>query len=181
MGRARKFDWDEARRLRAQGMTYAAIAAQLGVTSTAVALACDDRARAMAWARSAEYQRQHGNPFMYDTCACGGRKHTRAKRCRACWEADHRKQIDEHGNLWCHHCKRYLAPRSFSADFRLMETRKGRRRVCTECDTKMRREYTEAHKVPCANGCGRKVRSETAKRGTGLCHVCATASRNTSG
>jgi hypothetical protein len=40
MARRKKFDWNEARRLRGMGMTYQAIANQLGVHITRVAVAC---------------------------------------------------------------------------------------------------------------------------------------------
>ncbi len=43
--RARRFDWDEARQLRASGLSYSAIAKRLGVSSQSVRLACDDTAR----------------------------------------------------------------------------------------------------------------------------------------
>lgn len=174
MGAPRKFDWDEARRLRAQGMTYTAIGAQFGVTPSAVVFACDGRALAMSKAAKAAYQQQHGNLSMYDTCACGERKAKRAKRCAKCFAATRATQIDERGNLWCSTCKRYRGPGCFPTDFGLMETRKGRGRQCTECGTKAKRAYRDARKVPCANGCGRMVRQETAKHGRALCHVCAT-------
>lgn len=45
MSAPRKFDHAEARRLRTTGLTYVQVAALLGVSVSAVRLACDDDAR----------------------------------------------------------------------------------------------------------------------------------------
>jgi hypothetical protein len=55
MGRQRSFDWDEARRLHVEGRSYASIAKEMGVSDSAIALACNEetyrktRERARAW------------------------------------------------------------------------------------------------------------------------------------
>lgn len=54
MSAPRRFDHDEARRLRAGGLVYAAIAERLGVSISAVRVACDEE----AWAETQEAKRR---------------------------------------------------------------------------------------------------------------------------
>lgn len=170
----RKFDWDEARRLRKEGMTYVEIASLMGVSATAVRIACDQRARATSYVNSAEYARS-------GVCVdCGGRmsrNSTRPQlRCLSC----HHRFLRETAptvrdtELRCFKCERWLPDLAFPHD-RNNLARRGRHRECTDCQTAARRAYRERHKVPCVNcGAPRLAASETkpGMRKTGLCVAC---------
>lgn len=62
MGRPRKFDHDEARRLRAEGLTFTAIGQLLGVSYVAVSRACQDDLRARGDALSLAAHRRKRTP-----------------------------------------------------------------------------------------------------------------------
>lgn len=80
----RRFDWDEARRLRSEGMSYPKIADMFGVTPEAVRYACDDEARAKMNAYSTEWKR--GGKCVDCGAQCT-RNHARCASCRALAQA----------------------------------------------------------------------------------------------
>lgn len=172
----RKFDWDEAKRLRKQGMTYKAIAETLGVSVTAVSLACNPRQYAINRQTTSAYQRR-------GTCVdCGERissNYSKAiLRCREC-SALHQATTVRDSELLCSSCREWKPDTSFPFSRSEPSARRGRHGTCSECQTRLRKAYRERHKVPCANGCGTMVEdcSRHSRSWTGLCRACWQESR----
>ncbi len=67
MSRQRSFDWDEARRLHAEGVPMRELARRFDVSKNAILYAVNDEARARASAISSEWQKNGTCPV------CGGR------------------------------------------------------------------------------------------------------------
>ena len=138
----RKFDWDEARRLRAQGYTYAAIATRLGVSTTAVIHACDPRQRLRARLITAAHQ-QSGTCIDCGKRCCRNdtllRRGIHKGRCREC-ASKHAATTVRDDALKCVTCKQWLWDTAFPHDAR-MAHRRGRHRECTACNTKSKREW----------------------------------------
>jgi hypothetical protein len=166
----RKFPHEEARRLRASGLTYVEIARHFGVSDTAVMLACDPVQRRRYYERSREY-------LMGGTCIdCGGRCTLKGQRCRSCYT---RLKVESAPSvrpttLRCAVCRQWKSDSEFSPEsLRPNPARRGRRGLCRSCDTAARRRYRERHKVPCRGGCGRMVEGKgRASRSTGYCSSC---------
>lgn len=92
MAPPRTFDWQEAQRLRKQGLSFGKIAERLGTTPSAARGACltesqrkQKRESDLAFVRA---RRARGLYYEYDTCSCGGRKDSRRRRCLRCRRAD---------------------------------------------------------------------------------------------
>jgi hypothetical protein len=138
----RKFDWDEARRLHAEGRSVYGIAKDLGVSAAAVWRVVDPERRRKMAARSAEYQRS-------GTCVdCGGpcsRNRARpAARCPDC-DGKHKRLVTE-TEARCVDCKRWLPHDAFSP-CRLKRTKDGgSSRTCRECETARRQANREANR-----------------------------------
>lgn len=176
----RKFDWDEAVRLRASGLTLQAVASQLGVSVTAVQLACDPRLRAVNELRVAEYQRR-------GRCrTCGGRCSRNASgpqgECRACAYKRQATTVRPK-SLRCWSCKVWKPDTDFPWNRAEAELRRGRHGTCRVCQTILRTAYRQRRRVPCVN-CG-QPRSHPGERSgkgvscrdTGLCRECYQAQR----
>lgn len=137
----RKFDWDEAARLRAEGLSYAAIGRRLGVSASAVRLALNPDENARIAARASAWQ---ANGICPD---CGGpatrkkgtRTHPRNGRCRPC-AARVRAKVQD-GHAYCPTCDTWK-PR---ADFRPVASRpaRGVHSECRDCDRARRRAHRE--------------------------------------
>ena len=87
MAPARKFDWQEAKRLHQAGLGYSAIARELGVSDTAIRMALDPAYRRKRQDEAASYvraRRAGGRHYDYDSCSCGRQKDKRYPRCQAC-------------------------------------------------------------------------------------------------
>jgi len=176
MSVARKFDWDEAKRLRSEGWTYVRIAAVMGVTDTAVIRACDDRQRAASKARVAAFQRS-------GVCVdCGGqcsrnatdllnqKFHGRCRRCADVKQATSVRRLE----LQCQTCREWKPDRDFVSN-KTLGHRRGRSQSCRSCQTVLKRAYRTATKQPCSHGCGTLV--DTADRRDKSkpleCHPCS--------
>lgn len=152
-GRPRTFDYHEARRLRAEGVTYQAIADKFGVSDSAVYLAVNPDARAKMIERGGEWQRR-------GICIkCGG-PCTRtagqpAHRCRRCFAIDMAVSVRE-GELQCVKCRDWKPDTEFPRS-RAEPARRGRHSQCRACTTEAKRIYREKTKVPCSGGCGTLV------------------------
>lgn len=178
----RRFDHDEARRLRnEEGLSYTALAKRFGVSPTAVQRVCDLDVRT----RMEETRRRH----LYTACSvCGGpaSKYVRPTSprpdgvvlCTRCAAKENRTRFryDELGALAavrCTTCKRWLEPGEFCRARGKSESLHG---SCRACNTAHRRERRLRRRVPCLR-CGR-LRShpdDTHKRGypdSGLCADC---------
>lgn len=93
-GPSRKFDWDEARRLRDQGWSLKAIAETFGVSIKAVHLATNDDALKRSRAYSAKRQRSGVCAACGGQCTIGtanrpGRRGTGERLCIACRSIEH--------------------------------------------------------------------------------------------
>lgn len=154
-GRSRSFDYDEAKRLRADGLTYAEIGKRLGVSGNAAAMACDPafRKRQLAAAKKGIENARH-------PCfgGCGalvwGHISGRTGYCPTCLGA--RRNIVRHGT----------------------ETEYSQGCRCEPCRlaasaAKRRRRVNS--RVPCSHGCGTLVDSINRSDNTKPleCHRCA--------
>lgn len=181
-GRARTFDWDEARRLRANGHTLKELAARYGVTVWAIVLATDDRARIRSQNAAAEWNARHGNPYSYDLCACGQHKKKAAARCMDCHLlATANNVTDDAGDLWCNTCKTYRPTSEFP--FSSSSSRRAfRRHMCRACDTKARQANRQKRREPCV-GCGSPALPASEKGTKGgmvpRCRACFHADQTT--
>lgn len=144
---SRKFDHDEARRLRVmQGWSYARLARHFGVSRAAVARVVNPDVRR----RMQEYTDRW---VMGGECrACGGpcaRNHRDYCRKCASERSRTRYRYDELGqlaSLRCTTCKQWKSPETFPSN----RTRPfAKHHECRECGTKARQAYRERHKVPC--------------------------------
>lgn len=140
---ARKFDWDEARRLRSQGWTLVEIARKFGVSPRAVGYAVNDEILARMRAYHAEYQRG-------GTCVdCGAEiSHNASRpvsRCVRC-SAIRLGTSARDGELFCFRCKEWKPddafPRSRSEKF----ARRERHTLCRSCQTEAKREYRKRNR-----------------------------------
>lgn len=143
----RKFDHDEARRLRVmEGWSYARLARHFRVSRAGVARVVNPDVRR----RMPEYTDRW---VMGGECrACGGpcaRNHR--DYCRKCASERSRTRFryDELGQLAgirCITCKQWKAPDFFPSD---VGSSLGKGKQCRECGTKARQAYRERNKVPC--------------------------------
>ncbi len=142
----RKFDWEEAQRLRAEGWAYRAIANALGVTDTAIQRACDPGLREKMKERQREWQ-QSG------VCIdCGGQRsrnttHERTgrgqKRCKPCADIAAATSVREN-ELRCGACREWKPDDDFPLNRREPQ-RRDRHDLCRPCQTEAKRRWRERH------------------------------------
>jgi hypothetical protein len=151
----RKFDWDEARRLREAGTPYATISTRLGVSYGAVYFALNDGARELMAARNKQWQRE-------GVCEdCGARCSRNASRavtrCSAC--AGKIRATSVRGNeLLCLTCRKWQPHEAFPMGGN--RARSGRHQQCRTCNTDAKREWRKRVRVPCSHGCGTMVEAK---------------------
>lgn len=170
MPRPRAFDWDEARRLQAEGLTYTAIAKRLGVRYQSVRRACDEAVRE----RIAAYQRTGVCPDCgTQTTRYAGGVSSRCPRCAGKRAATTVRP----DTLQCLRCREWKPDSAFPRNRGGALVRRGRHDSCRVCGTVIRREYRERHKIPCES-CGKprlpagEKGSGIGRRDTGLCRDC---------
>lgn len=132
----RKFDHDEAARLRAAGWTWLAIAKRFGVTPGAVRYAVLPHVRLQNAASRARFQTSG------DCCECGAPCSHRSRgpdRCAACAYAAQVINVRP-ATLRCITCRRWLPDDRFPSD-KTNPARRGRHGQCTACQTAARRDY----------------------------------------
>jgi hypothetical protein len=107
MAPPRKFDWEEARSLRAEhSLSYAEIGRRLGVGRDAVQRACDPRARARAHSSALDTMRRKRRAGVYrhhdlEVCpVCLGTKSRHGRICRRCAGRDQRPEIAYRHEYW---------------------------------------------------------------------------------
>lgn len=158
MSAPRRFDHDEARRLRAEGVRVVEIAGRFGVSKNAIHLVVNDDYRARQRAYHAAWQKSgvcadcggpcireahpsqgaHGVPLCI---VCAGRRN----RTRFRYDAE--GAVTE---IRCSTCKQWKAASSYQGHHGRAE---GKHQQCRACGTRARRDYRERHKVPCER-CG---------------------------
>lgn len=151
-GRAyeRKFDWDEARRLRATGLSYAEIARRLGVSDSAVNRVCNPALMNATALRLSQF-------FVRKCHYCGGRAvHNpyspnahHVPRCRDCFNEQKATSVRD-TELHCALCDTWKPDNDFPWSRAAALQRRGRHQTCRACCTRARQEYRERHKAPCA-------------------------------
>lgn len=143
MGRPRKFDHDEARRLYRAGWTKTELARFFGVSHPSIANVVDERV--------ARAQREWHKAIFAATCdECGGAcsKNWYAERvrldrtlCQKCYSTLLSEEAllarhDEHGNLRCGHCGAYKP----LEEYRIGPSGSPFKR-CRLCETEARRDW----------------------------------------
>jgi len=136
-----KFDWDDARRRRAAGGTYTALAREYGVHINTVRLACNDVERQKSNARVSAYQR---SGICRDCGAAGvvplALAHgTRNGRCRPCAAKAAASSVRE-DTLRCVTCREWKADADFPSN-RTETARRGRHTSCRPCLTELKRGW----------------------------------------
>ena len=135
----RRFDWDEARRLYADGLSIRQIALQVGVTWSAVQRVVEPE----AYERAAAYSlSRKGKGVCVD---CGGPTHESSKyqgstRCTQCATAL-RVTSARDGELLCFGCKQWKPDDDFPMNRGSRVARRDRHSYCRSCQTVARREY----------------------------------------
>lgn len=144
MPRPRKFDHDEARRLRAEGMTLIAIAERLGVSDTSVLHAVNEDLRVKANARVLENQRSKRRPCKG---GCG----------RLVWTHTRRPDGTPHSGFCVHCIQAHEHPIQHGTE---SGYRRGCRcHLCRQASSAAKRRRRRNSRVPCSHGCGRLVDS----------------------
>lgn len=136
-----KFDWDDARRRRAAGETYTALACEYGVHINTVRLACNDVERQKSNARVSAYQR---SGICRDCGAAGvvplALAHgTRNGRCRPCAAKVAATSVRD-DTLWCTSCHEWKPDADFPGS-RSEPHRRLRHNSCRPCLTELKRAY----------------------------------------
>lgn len=175
----RMFDWDEARRLRAEGLSCRAIAARLGVTTSAVYRVVTP-GQIEAQAANA---RRYASTGVCDDCGGPMNRVSRSHGSRRCAEcaAVARTTSARPEALRCVTCREWKPDSDFPLGGRKIG-RRGRHLQCRGCQTIARRAYRDRHKQPCV-GCGKPALPprEKGPRGSGVarCLDCYHAHRRT--
>lgn len=135
---ARRFDWDEARQLHSQGMSYAAIGRELGVSAEAVRRVVLPGEKE----RVARYQKKRADTGVCSECGGPKNRHSNYRgvtRCKRCAAVASRKNIRP-DTLRCIACREWKPDESFPRN-RREEARRGRHESCRTCTTQQKRDY----------------------------------------
>lgn len=137
-----RFDWEEARRLRAEEkLPFKEIGRRLGVTESAVERVCnlETLRRSRVKGRSAE-ERERQRERMTAPCPCG-RGHYwpyNSTRCRTCADEAQITTVRE-DSLRCTKCKTWMPDEKFPRN-RSQHHRRSRGSECLSCDAARKRE-----------------------------------------
>lgn len=134
----RKFDWDEARRLRSLGRTYPWLSEHFGVSISALRHVCVPREGAHS--RAYTKHRQHTGGICIE---CGGQTSLNHSvgphRCRPCSNRYRARSTVREDALWCFRCREWKTDDQYCGD-RQQAHRRGKSRECRPCATKSRGE-----------------------------------------
>lgn len=164
----RRFDYGAARARRAAGESLESIAADLGVSRTAVSRATNPRVRERMDTTARKWRtgtcEECGGPAM--RIVTGKKQHNRDGRilCLQCRAKTRRERLrfDDKGTLVAVRCatvdcangERWQPPENFPKGVPFKDVRPGGiHGMCRACNTRTRQRYREAHKVPCET-CG---------------------------
>ena len=180
-GHERRFDWDEAVRLRSEGLTCAEIGARLGVSGMAVYRVVVPGARERMNARAAAWKMSGACP----DCGTEGVSRQALDKPHRCVECAHKAQATSvrDGEQLCWHCKTWKPDADFPRNRAARVSWRGRHHSCRVCQTTLKAAFRNRTRVPCVS-CG-ALRSHPRDRGsrgahypdTGLCVVCCRAQR----
>ena len=135
MGRRRTFDWDEAVRLRRQGLPLKAIGDLLGVSAQSIRMATDPEAR--------ERENADRRTRLYrETCPdCGGPRNHYNARCLSC---SHKAKVTSvrPDTLRCMVCREWKPDTEFAGD-RSRPHRRHRRTECRSCHAASKRAWRQ--------------------------------------
>jgi hypothetical protein len=132
----RKFDREVAKRLRADGLTYQAIAVKLGVSAPSVRTGIDPAARAKhrEWVLA--------NPTHLGICpTCGGSARNRYRpgaQCDSCYKKEMAGRHVRESTLLCNGCGTWKTDDEFSPTSN-EKARRMRHRQCKSCESARRR------------------------------------------
>ena len=184
----RKFDHDEARRRRAEGKTYRELAAEFGVSETAVLRVCNPAAEAkmvISTRRSLMVPCEVcGSECVRATAAMKARHSPDGRSlCARCRGREKRQRLlfDDAGTLIAVRCsmrecangERWQTPDHFPKGEYFSDVRPGGiHGICRSCNRAMRRKYRDRNKVPCSHGCGAMVLHENGGKAP-ECRPCA--------
>jgi len=161
-----KFDRDEARQLRAAGLSYAAIGARLGVSQAAIARVLNPTTRQKEREANRSYYRKR--PCHYCGGECSWNPHSKrghpVPRCRKC-ASDQKRTTVRSDTLKCLRCGEWKPDDDFPHSSYNVR-RRGRHSFCRPCGTLARQEYRVKVKVPCAL-CGQPALPFTEKGANG--------------
>jgi hypothetical protein len=151
----RRFDWDQAHRLRSDGWSYGQIARVLGVTTGAVRQACDEEYRLAVLAAVVRFQ----TSGVCSVCGarCSRNRSTQTPICRSCSLDNLATSVDDDA-LRCTKCNRWLPDEDFAfvspgARHRRIR-RRGRRHYCRSCESKARAERRRRNQSETCVDCG---------------------------
>jgi hypothetical protein len=179
--RPRSFDYDEASRLRQEGMTLTDLALHFGVSLHAVKYATDPDFRERANEESRRRAKE-GRATCLGGCGRLVYPHFPSRPqwtgyCNTCYAARSTDTVRTK-TLRCTRCDRWKPDESFPHRSSNI-ARRGRAVHCRPCQTLARQDYRERHKIPC-DQCG-KPRLPHREKGnrvqdSGLCKTCYIAS-----
>jgi predicted transcriptional regulator len=142
----RRFDHELARSLRSEGMTYAEIARQVGVTPAAVSRVCDERVNARMQAQAKRQLYKMRKPCLGGCGRLVWQHHqSRTGYCRDCLQKKRdaeRTDVRDH-ELRCARCKRWKPDEAFGPPRNQMKqtARRGRHIRCRDCESEIRRDH----------------------------------------
>lgn len=144
----RKFDYDIARALHAEGHSYAAIAELLGVSQTAIARVCDERQRERLDAHTKDWLQRNKVPCLG---GCGRTIYRQAGRsgyCDACYRARRAEAFPDArpGELRCAKCREWKPDDEFPT-YKPVKARRGHNPWCRPCCNAARQAHRIAQPV----------------------------------
>jgi hypothetical protein len=143
----RKFDHDEARKLRAEGWSYRELAARFGVSDSAILRVCNPQSRAKMEAHSAAWSRRQRQPCRG---GCGrlvwhhGRR-IRSGYCPSCLGKLKTRTVRP-DTLLCTHCGEWKLDEEFPFGRTANKSRRDRHSFCRGCQAEVRREHRQRNR-----------------------------------
>lgn len=136
----RKFDWNEAKALRNDGWTYAAIAERFSVSRSAIQRVCDEKRKARVAEYGAQWQRNGCCP----ECGAQATRSNVQHKCMACRVREMATSV-RGDMLRCTTCREWKPDEGFCFD-KLLTARRGRHCQCRVCLTVARRKHRERNR-----------------------------------
>lgn len=150
----RKFDHEEAARLRADGWTYQRLADHFGVSVPGMMRVLNPNVRAKFDAHARRNILRKRRPCKGGCGKLVWAHYTNREITGFCPGCLGRERAESVGDttLLCSNCEQWKPDDEFVSD-RNQKARRGRHNICRACQPAVRQAYRERHKVPCAT-CG---------------------------